>query len=56
MFAQNKIFWRKNVDLDLDSWSDNFSLQRREQHVSKTHSSSFFWDHHVVFIDLNLEL
>ena len=54
MFAKNKIVWRLN--LDLDSRSDNFSLQRREQRVSNTHSSSFFCDHHVVFIDLNLEL
>ena len=40
MFAKNKIVWRQN--LDLDSRSDNVSLQRREQHVSNTHSSSFF--------------
>ena len=38
------------------SRSDNFTVQRMEQHASDTRNSSFFLKYLVAFIDLNLEV
>ena len=49
---------KKETFAGAKSWfrSDDFTVQRMEQNTSNTHSSSFVWEHHVVFIDLYLKV